>query len=120
RRSSWSRTTARWSTRCASASSSSRTAGSRVTSVAAGTNERRLDGAEDTLSGRFKLLVSEAWRSLGANISTTVAATMTVLIGMFLLGLFIALGSWVVSWSNHVKRELRVKVYFADTAGPKE
>ena len=37
---------------------------------------------------------------------------MTVLIGMFLLGLFIALGSWTVSWSNHVKRQLVVKVYF--------
>ncbi len=61
---------------------------------------------------RLRLLVSEAWRSLGANISTTIAATMTVLVGMFLLGLFIALGSWTVSWSNHVKRELVVKVYF--------
>jgi cell division transport system permease protein len=61
---------------------------------------------------RIRLLVSEAWRSLGANISTTIAATMTVLVGMFLLGLFIALGSWTVSWSNHVKRELVVKVYF--------
>jgi cell division transport system permease protein len=58
------------------------------------------------------MLVSEAWRSLGANLSTTVAAAMTVLIGMFLLGLFIALGTWVVSWSNHVKRELVVKVFF--------
>ena len=68
------------------------------------------------MSGRFKLLVAEAWRSLGANLSTTVAATMTVLIGMFLLGLFIALGTWTVSWSNHVKRELVVKVYFANDA----
>jgi cell division transport system permease protein len=64
------------------------------------------------MPGRFRLLFSEAWRSLGANLSTTVAATMTVLIGMFLLGLFIALGSWTVSWSNHVKRQLVVKVYF--------
>ena len=39
-------------------------------------------------------------RSIGANLSTTFAATMTVLIGMFLLGLFIALGTWVVSWSR--------------------
>src|ERR671938_183325 len=61
---------------------------------------------------RFKLLFSEAVRSLGANLSTTIVATMTVLIGMFLLGLFIALGTWVVSWSNHVKKELLVKVYF--------
>jgi cell division transport system permease protein len=68
------------------------------------------------MSGRLRLLVSEAWRSLGANLSTTVAATMTVLIGMFLLGLFIALGTWTVSWSNHVKRELVVKIYFAPNA----
>ena len=38
---------------------------------------------------------------------------MTVLIGMFLLGLFIALGTWTVSWSNHVKKQLVVKVYFS-------
>src|SRR5213592_1622013 len=67
------------------------------------------------MSGRGKLLFAEAWRSLGANLSTTVAATMTVLIGMFLLGLFIALGSWTVSWSNHVKHQLVVKVYFTKT-----
>jgi cell division transport system permease protein len=36
-----------------------------------------------------------------------------VLIGMFLLGLFIALGTWVLSWSDHVKKGLQVKVYFA-------
>jgi cell division transport system permease protein len=64
------------------------------------------------MTGRSRLLFAEAWRSLGANLSTTVAATMTVLIGMFLLGLFIALGTWTVSWSNHVKHELVVKVDF--------
>jgi cell division transport system permease protein len=70
---------------------------------------------------RLRLLVAEAWRSLGANISTTFAATITVLVGMFLLGLFVALGTWTLSWSNHVKRELIVKVDFktsADTGGP--
>ena len=61
---------------------------------------------------RLRLVVSEALRSLGANLSTTVAATMTVLIGMFLLGLFVLLGSWVLSWSDHVKRQLEVKVDF--------
>jgi cell division transport system permease protein len=69
---------------------------------------------------RLRLVISEALRSMGANISTTVAATMTVLIGMFLLGLFIALGTWVISWSDHVKNELDVKVYFADSATPKQ
>ena len=51
-------------------------------------------------------------RSLGANLSTTLAATVTVLIGMFLLGLFIAFGTCVVSCSDHVKRELVVHVYY--------
>src|ERR1700761_3756118 len=72
------------------------------------------------MTGKVRLLVSEAWRSLGANLSTTVAATMTVLIGMFLLGLFIALGSWTVSWSNHVKRELVVKVFFDNDVTSKQ
>jgi cell division transport system permease protein len=69
---------------------------------------------------RARMLVTEAFRSITANLSTTVAATMTVLIGMFLLGLLIALGTWVVSWSDHVKRELLVKVYFADSAPPQQ
>jgi len=63
---------------------------------------------------RLRVVISEAFRSLGANLSTTVAATMTVLIGMFLLGLFIALGTWVIAWSDHVKSELDVKVDFCN------
>jgi cell division transport system permease protein len=65
---------------------------------------------------RVRLLFSEAWSSITANLSTTFAATMTVLIGMFILGLFIALGTWVLSWSDHIKRELQVKVYFTTAA----
>jgi cell division transport system permease protein len=61
---------------------------------------------------RLRLFFSEAFRSVTSNISTTVAAVMTVLIGMFLLGLFIALGTWVLSWTNDVKRQLVVNVYF--------
>jgi cell division transport system permease protein len=61
---------------------------------------------------RTRLFLTEAFRSISGNISTTVAAVMTVLIGMFLLGLFIALGSWVISWTNHVKKDLVVNVYF--------
>jgi len=67
---------------------------------------------------RIRLLVSEAWRSLGANLSTTFAAMVTVLVGMFLLGLFIFLGTWTLSWSDHVKRELVVKVQFKTSADP--
>jgi cell division transport system permease protein len=51
-------------------------------------------------------------RSLGANVSTTAAATMTVLIGMFLLGFLIGLSTWAFSLSNHYKKELVVNVYF--------
>ena len=69
---------------------------------------------------RFKLVTSEALRSITANLSTAFAATMTVLIGMFLLGLLLALGSWVVSWSDHVKSQLEVKIFFQDDATPKQ
>ena len=69
---------------------------------------------------RAKLVVSEALRSIKGNLSTSFAATMTVLIGMFLLGLFIALGTWVVSWSDHVKSQLEVKVFFVDDVKPKQ
>jgi cell division transport system permease protein len=65
---------------------------------------------------RLRLVFAESLRSLGANVSTTLAATVTVLIGMFLLGLFIAFGTWVVSWSDHVKRELVVHVYYCTSA----
>jgi cell division transport system permease protein len=61
---------------------------------------------------RFRLIVTEAVRSLGANISTTFAATTTVLIGMFMLGLVVGLGSWALSLSDHYKKQLLVNVYF--------
>jgi cell division transport system permease protein len=62
-----------------------------------------------------RLLFSEAWSSIRMNLSTTFAATMTVLIGMCLLGLFIALGTWVLSWSNHIQKELQVQVLMCTT-----
>jgi cell division transport system permease protein len=61
---------------------------------------------------RFKLLLAEALHSVRSNLSTTVAAMMTVFIGMFLLGICIALGSWMLSWSDHNKREIVVHLYF--------
>jgi cell division transport system permease protein len=67
-----------------------------------------------------RLLFSEAWASIRMNLSTTFAATMTVLIGMCLLGMFIALGTWVLSWSAHVQRELQVHVYFQSNATPQQ
>jgi cell division transport system permease protein len=68
---------------------------------------------------RLKMMLGEAVRSIGANVSTTVAATMTVLIGMFLLGLFIAFATYAHSWSDHVKDELVVKVFFDRAVDPK-
>jgi cell division transport system permease protein len=65
---------------------------------------------------RLRLLFSEAWSSITANVSTTFAAVITVLISMFLLGLLIALGTWLLSYSNHVKKGVLVKVYFSSTA----
>jgi cell division transport system permease protein len=67
---------------------------------------------------RFRLLVSEALRSVRASFSTTVAATMTVLIGMFLVGLLIAFGSYASSWSKHEKGKLLEKVFFCVEASP--
>ncbi len=61
---------------------------------------------------RFRTIVAEAIRSLGANLSTTFAATTTVLIGMFMLGLVVGLGSWALSLSDHYKKQLLVNVYF--------
>ena len=69
---------------------------------------------------KVRLVVGEALRSLRASMSTTMAATVTVLIGMFVLGLAIALGTWVLSWSDHVKKQLEVKVYFTPTATGKQ
>jgi cell division transport system permease protein len=60
---------------------------------------------------RLRMVVSESVRSLSSNLSTTVAATMTVLIAMFLLGLFIALGTWALAFSDQAKEKLLTKVY---------
>jgi cell division transport system permease protein len=58
------------------------------------------------------MIGSEAFRSITANLSTSIAATVTVLIGMFLVGLLIAFGTWARSWSDHTKDQLVVKVFF--------
>ncbi len=69
---------------------------------------------------RIRPLFAEALRSIGANVSTTVASALSVLIGMFLIGVFIGLGTWLVSWSDDKKRELAVHVYIADAASTKQ
>jgi cell division transport system permease protein len=64
---------------------------------------------------KLRVVVAEAWRSLTASLSTTLAAALTVLIGMFLVGLLIGLGTWARSWSEHAKSQLDVNVYLCTT-----
>ena len=61
---------------------------------------------------RLRTVIAEAWRSLTASLSTTLAAALTVLIGMFLVGLLIAFWTFADSWSNAQKEKLVVKVFF--------
>ena len=64
---------------------------------------------------KLRVVVAEAWRSLTASLSTTLAAALTVLIGMFLVGLLIGLGTWARSWSEHQKSQLDINVYLCTT-----
>jgi cell division transport system permease protein len=61
---------------------------------------------------RLRLLFAEALRSVTANLSTTFAATATILIGMFLVGVLIAFGTYARSWSDQKKGELLVEVFY--------
>jgi cell division transport system permease protein len=66
------------------------------------------------------MFLGEAARSLTTNVSTTIAATLTVLIAMFLFGLVVALGSWVNSYTGKVKEGVVVKVFFDQTASEQQ
>ena len=70
-------------------------------------DERRGGYAEGMTKIR-SMVLAEALKSIGANVSTTVASAVSVLIGMFLIGVFIGLGTWLVSWSDDSERELAV------------
>jgi cell division transport system permease protein len=69
---------------------------------------------------RLRMIVAEAARSVRASMSTTVAATMTVLVAMLVLGTTIGLGTWVLSYSDHIKKQLLIKVYFETDATPRQ
>jgi cell division transport system permease protein len=66
------------------------------------------------MSTRFRFYVGEAVRSLRANLATTLAATVTVLIVMFFLGVFVALGSYLYAKVDQVRGETKVSVYLKD------
>jgi cell division transport system permease protein len=63
----------------------------------------------------MRTVVAEAWRSLTASLSTTLASALTVLIGLFLVGLLIGLGTWARSWAANAKEQLDVNVYLCTT-----
>jgi cell division transport system permease protein len=67
-----------------------------------------------------RTVVEEALQSVRASMSTTLAATTTVLIGMFILGLAIALGTWLLSWSHDLDHKITTKVYFSQDASTAE
>jgi cell division transport system permease protein len=69
---------------------------------------------------RIRVVFAESLRSIGANLSTTFASALSVLIGVFLIGVFIGLGTWLVSWSDDKKRELAVHVFIKDEATQKQ
>jgi cell division transport system permease protein len=65
-----------------------------------------------------RTVFEEALQSVRASMSTTLAATTTVLIGMFILGLAIGLGTWLLSWSHNLDHQITTKVYFLQEATP--
>ena len=65
---------------------------------------------------RFQFFVVEALRSLRNNFATTVAATVTVVIVLFFLGVFLLIGSLAYSKVEQQRKEVRVRVYLKDRA----
>jgi cell division transport system permease protein len=72
------------------------------------------------VSTRFRFYIGEAVRSLRANLATTLAATVTVLIVMFFLGVFVALGSYLYAKVDQVRGETKVSVYLKDDSSARQ
>jgi cell division transport system permease protein len=65
---------------------------------------------------RLRFFFGEATTSLRNNLATTLAATVTVLIVMFWLGVFVALGTYMYRDLEHARNDVHVSVYLADGA----
>jgi len=65
---------------------------------------------------RPRFFLAEAWRSIRANAAVSVAATVTVLIAVFVLGAFIPSYLYVQSSVDDQKNKIDVAVYIADGA----
>jgi cell division transport system permease protein len=63
-----------------------------------------------------KFFVAEAWRSIRANAAVSVAATVTVLIAVFILGAFIPSFLYVQSTVDSQKEKVDIDAFIADTA----
>jgi len=60
---------------------------------------------------RWRFFFWEALASIRSNAATTLAATVTVLIVTFLLGIFVTTGWWVHHYAVGVRNEVTVKLY---------
>lgn len=65
---------------------------------------------------RIRFFIAEALRSIRANAAVSVAATVTVLIAVFILGAFIPSFLYVQSTVDSQKSRLDIDVYLSDTA----
>jgi cell division transport system permease protein len=62
---------------------------------------------------RWRFFFWEALASIRANAATTLAATVTVLIVTFLLGIFVSTSWWVYDYAVGVRNEVTVKLYLS-------
>jgi cell division transport system permease protein len=62
---------------------------------------------------RWRFFFWEALASIRANAATTVAATVTVLIVTFLLGIFVSTSWWVYDYAVGVRNQVTVKLYLS-------
>jgi cell division protein FtsX len=60
---------------------------------------------------RWRFFFWEALASIRSNAATTMAATVTVLIVTFLLGIFVTTAWWVYHYAVGVRNEVTVKLY---------
>jgi cell division transport system permease protein len=67
------------------------------------------------LTVRWRFFFWEALASIRSNAATTLAATVTVLIVTFLLGIFVTTGWWVYHYAVGVRNEVTVKLYLPAT-----
>jgi cell division transport system permease protein len=63
---------------------------------------------------RWRFFFWEALASIRSNAATTLAATVTVLIVTFLLGIFVSTAWWVYDYAVGVRNEVTVKLYLPE------